>query len=72
MGVDKPAGIRRYVDAMGLKPERIITVGDNLNDIAMITAYEGYAMANGREETKAAAPCGVVNSIAELIERVIS
>jgi len=69
VGVDKTDGIRRYADMLGLKPEHIITVGDNLNDIAMITAFEGYAMADGRKETIAAAPCGAVTSIADLIGR---
>ena len=66
LGIDKPAGIRRYVELMGLSPEHIITVGDNLNDMAMIRAYEGYAMANGRAEVKFAAR-GVVETIAQLI-----
>ena len=69
VGVDKTDGIRRYINMKGLSPEHIITAGDNLNDIAMLTAFEGYAMADGREEAKAAAPCGVIESIAELIER---
>ena len=53
-----------------LSPQHIITVGDNLNDLAMITAYEGYAMANGRDEVKASAR-GVVTTIAELIEKYL-
>ena len=72
VGVDKTDGIRRYIRMRGLTPEHVYTVGDNLNDLAMITAFEGFAMAGGREEPKAAAPMGVVESIADMIRRIMA
>ena len=55
-GGGKMAGIRRYLDIIGIKPEEIIAFGDAENDLDMIRfAGIGVAMGNGEEAVKAAA-----------------
>ena len=55
-GGGKMAGIRRYLDIIGIKPEEIIAFGDAENDLDMIRfAGIGIAMGNGEEAVKAAA-----------------
>ena len=50
------AGIKRYLDIIGIKPEEIIAFGDAENDLDMIRfAGIGVAMGNGEEAVKAAA-----------------
>ena len=50
-GVSKPAGLREYLAFIeGGKPKRVVTVGDNFNDLGMLLEFEGYAMASGRPE----------------------
>ena len=55
-GGGKMAGIQRYLDMLGIKPEEIIAFGDAENDLDMIRfAGIGIAMGNGEEAVKAAA-----------------
>ena len=55
-GGGKMAGIRRYLDIIGIKPEETIAFGDAENDLDMIRfAGIGVAMGNGEEAVKAAA-----------------
>ncbi len=49
--VDKWHGLSRLAEHFDLKPENICTVGDQVNDIAMVTAVpHGVAMGNAAEE----------------------
>lgn len=51
--VNKGAGLRRLSEALGIKPESIMAIGDNNNDIPMLEyAGIGVAMGNGLEEVK--------------------
>ncbi|MBQ3602580.1 MAG: HAD hydrolase family protein [Clostridia bacterium] len=64
--VDKAKGIYLLVDILGAKKENVITVGDNINDKAMIKEFRSYAMENGVESIKALAD-GTVSSITQLL-----
>ena len=55
-GGGKMAGIKRYLDLVGIQPEEIIAFGDAENDVDMLRfAGIGVAMGNGTEEAKTAA-----------------
>ena len=55
-GVDKGAALARYAGMRGIRPEEIISFGDNKNDIGMIRyAGLGVAVGNAVEELKNAA-----------------
>ncbi len=55
-GIDKAASLSRLIEALGLKREEVIAVGDGYNDISMIDfAGLGVAMANATDEVKAKA-----------------
>ncbi len=75
-GVDKSAAIARYAEEHGIRPEEIISFGDNRNDVGMIRyAGVGVAVANAVEELKAAADyitdtndhCGVGKALAKFV-----
>lgn len=55
-GVNKGASLAEYADMRGIRPEEILAIGDNHNDIEMIRyAGTGVAVGNALEELKAAA-----------------
>lgn len=54
-GIDKGQGVARYAELIGVPADNIYCVGDNMNDMAMITRFHGCAVSNAREEVKAAA-----------------
>lgn len=55
-GGGKMAGIKRYLEEAGIKPEEIIAFGDAENDLEMIRfAGIGVAMGNAEESVKAVA-----------------
>ena len=55
-GGGKMAGIKRYLDIIGIKPEETIAFGDAENDLDMIRfAGIGVAMGNAEESVKAVA-----------------
>ena len=59
--IDKWQGLRKILPQFNLATENVCTVGDQLNDMAMVTAAgHGVAMANGHAELQAAADfvCG--------------
>ncbi|MGI6269493.1 MAG: HAD hydrolase family protein [Candidatus Howiella sp.] len=50
-GVSKPAGLREYLAFIGAKEGgRVLSVGDNFNDLGMLLEFDGYAIASGRPE----------------------
>jgi Cof subfamily protein (haloacid dehalogenase superfamily) len=54
--VDKWQGILKVAAARGVRPDQIIAVGDNMNDLSMIRgAALGVAMGNAKPAVKAAA-----------------
>lgn len=55
-GIDKPAGLSRLLSHLGCPRERLMAMGDGLNDIGMLAyAGLGVAMENAYPQTKAAA-----------------
>ena len=55
-GVDKALGIRTYAGLLGIPLSDVMALGDEENDLPMLTAVGwGVAMGNGSEATRAAA-----------------
>ncbi len=72
--VNKWQGLKRVADMYGIGHDRIITIGDDTNDLPMIRhAKLGVAMGNGRAELKAAANLvigrNVDDGLAEFLEQ---
>ena len=65
-GVDKAAGLLKVAEIYGCGKEDVISVGDNINDFAMIEAFNSYAMENGVELIKKTAR-HLTKSVTELI-----
>ena len=51
VGVSKVTGIYEY--ASQFEGAKIVTVGDNVNDVPMLLEFDGYAVSNARDEVKA-------------------
>ena len=69
-GMDKAKGIYCLLELVGGEYSDVITVGDNINDKAMIAEFRSYAMENGVDIIKSLADY-VISDITELIEREI-
>lgn len=67
-GVNKASGIYTLLSVVGGKYEDVITVGDNINDEAMIKEFRSYAMANGVQYIKDIANY-ITQGITELIKK---
>jgi len=74
--VDKWTGLLRLCELMDIPPTAVVTIGDDVNDLAMLTAAPlSFAMANGSPKAKAAAKHttgslaehGVAQAIAQLL-----
>lgn len=52
VGMDKAQGIYRLLSLCGGTYEDVITVGDNVNDLAMLREFRSYAMENGVDAVK--------------------
>ena len=75
-GVSKWTGVYRLAEQWGISPEEICAVGDDVNDIPMITAAGlGVAMGNAVDEVKAAAdriaPTNDEDGLAQVVEWVL-
>ena len=76
LGVDKASALLAAAEALGVRQEEIIAIGDTDNDTPMIrTAGLGVCMANGVEGAKAAAdyiaPSNNEAGVANVIEKFI-
>lgn len=74
-GVSKGRGVQMLRDMLGIEHEKVIAVGDNMNDISMLCeAGISYAVQNGAEEAKRAAhfiaPDNNSDAIAYVIEHI--
>ena len=67
-GVNKAQGIYRLIEALGADKGDVITVGDQMNDADMISAFRSYAMASGAEAIRRMADA-VTPGVPELIDR---
>lgn len=70
-GVQKPLGIRDYIKTLPEQPEMILTVGDNFNDLSMLQAYRGHAIAGSQPRVVEAAQGRTVADIADLVDRYL-
>lgn len=66
-GVTKASGIAGLIEKIGLDSDAVSAVGDNFNDLSMLTAYRGFAVSRAPEEVKAQAG-NVVESVAGLVQ----
>lgn len=67
---DKSTGLRFLDRILDGEVSRIVAVGDELNDLSMITAFEGYAMKHASDFMKDNSD-GQVRSVAKLIEKIL-
>ena len=65
-GIDKAEGIRRICGTLGIGEQEVITIGDELNDVAMLKDYHSYAMRHGNPML-AKFVHGMADSVAEVI-----
>ncbi|GEQ32501.1 Cof-type HAD-IIB family hydrolase [Marinilactibacillus psychrotolerans] len=73
----KGIAIAQYAKKLGIKAEEVMTIGDNINDLSMLTwAKYGTAVANAVPEAKEAASYSTSsnsqNGVAEAISRVLN
>ncbi len=68
VGMDKAKGICRLLSICGASYEDVITVGDNVNDLAMLREFYSYAMENGVDAVKQVAD-KTTPSVTELIKQ---
>lgn len=74
-GVSKGKGLMTLADLLEIEHDKVIAIGDNMNDISMLEAAgTSYAVANGEDAVKAAAdftaPANNNNAIAYIIEKL--
>ena len=70
-GKGKAAGLKALAARLGVEEGSIYAIGDNYNDLSMITAFNGYAVKNAPEDVQKQAPCGTVESVEELIGKLL-
>jgi hydroxymethylpyrimidine pyrophosphatase-like HAD family hydrolase len=68
LGVSKVSGIYDYANEFD--GAKIITVGDNVNDIPMLIEFDGYAVSNAKDEVKAIAK-HKCDRIADMIDEIM-
>ncbi len=70
-GVSKAGGLTRYLELMKIPASQAVTVGDNLNDLDMLLAFGGYAIASGRPEVakQAGKTCKNVADLVDILAR---
>jgi Cof subfamily protein (haloacid dehalogenase superfamily) len=76
VGIDKWFGVQQVARSLGISAEEICAVGDDVNDLPMITgAGLGIAMSNAVEPLKAAAdriaPCNNSDGLVEVVRWVL-
>jgi 5-amino-6-(5-phospho-D-ribitylamino)uracil phosphatase len=75
-GINKASGLQTVCEHLRISPSRVVTMGDSLNDVAMLRwAGMGIAMGNAQEEVKAAADSVTASheqdGVARAIERLL-
>lgn len=76
LGIHKAAGVQTVCDLLGLNMSQVVSVGDSLNDLAVIQQSGlGAAMGNAQDKVKEAADIVVAtnneHAVAELIRKYI-
>ena len=55
-GVSKGIGVDKTAEYLGISPDKVITVGDNMNDLSMLANRKlSFAVANAEDAAKRAA-----------------
>ena len=70
-GVDKAGGVAYAAQMFQIPEQRVYTVGDNLNDLAMVEGFHGRAMQSGPPVLRSAAE-KVVSTIYEVIDEIMA
>lgn len=70
-GVNKASGIARLIEMIGLDADDVYAVGDNFNDLSMLTAYRGCAVERAPEEVRHTVGT-TAKSVSDLINRILS
>lgn len=70
-GINKAVAAGICAEMYGIDADNVFTVGDNYNDISMVSAYHGCAMENGPDELIAVAE-RKVHRVRELIDYIMS
>jgi hydroxymethylpyrimidine pyrophosphatase-like HAD family hydrolase len=70
-GVSKRTGILRAAELLGIDTDCIFCVGDQTNDLPMVTAFHGFAVSNAVPALKEAAPYSC-DRITDMIDRILS
>lgn len=65
-GISKATGVAELAARHAVPGDAIVTVGDNYNDLPMLTAYKGYAVARAPEDIRRTVS-RVCESVGELI-----
>lgn len=69
VGIDKAVGIERLAKKLNFCEDKIWTIGDNYNDMAMLEKYHGCAMSSGVKEIQPVAEhiCDDVGDVVKII-----
>ena len=70
-GSGKNVGVARLARELSVPLDNVYTIGDNFNDIPMLDAFGSFVVASARPEVQAHATIGVVESVAEMIDRLL-
>ncbi len=70
-GVNKATAVEFAGKMLGIEKDKSYAAGDNYNDIQMLKAYHGCAMANGPEEVWSSAERKITH-ISEIIDHILS
>lgn len=70
-GRDKAVGIAQLADLLGVARENVFSVGDNYNDLAMLDAFNSFAVMNAPPDVQSHARCGVVPAVSDMIDLIL-
>ena len=71
-GIDKAFGIRQLCERLGISAEEVVALGDNHNDIAMVTwAGRGIAMGNAHPALLAVVEEQTESNVEDGVARVL-
>lgn len=75
-GTAKERALESVAASLGISPEQVLAIGDNLNDVGMVRwAGIGVMVANGPEEARSAAdwiaPSNIQDGVAAALERFV-
>ncbi len=69
-GISKATGIERVVELLGHGDVTVAAVGDNFNDMPMIEAFNGYAIAGSPITAHAGNTCADIADLCEIMGKI--